>query len=370
MRRSYLSLASLVFLLSIPVLGQARAAQPTQTGRPSTPNGLLLGMHWDQGSEIEPSGVASDRTFWIFQNGDAIELREIPDLLVPRSTGFWRAGSGEVHQDTNLHERYIWAAPLGQRPAAFKLNPEWKDFEPGSVHNMHVERELLFVGSDLISVRLSEGGCGGSCGESQGYEVFHLPASNLPNYASPEKPSLEISAVLGPAGMTAFNRAKAKLEKQAWKSEDMDCGVPSFDTKQWAILRQHGHWQARSNVHLWNSVCEGFFGTEFDIRTPVPEKLTGYDELAVGWDAVIKEFPNAQDAFEAPNRDFFVVLTSTELIVSRLQKGRAGAAVLREKLRDQEYAVMSQWAVGANVARWDHQVQSSSTQIPKSPTSH
>jgi hypothetical protein len=92
----------------------------------SQPNGILLGTHWSSGDsnfgELEPG----ERTLWIAQTGDAIQVREIPNLLVPRHDGFWHMGTKEVRKGENL-ERYIWTVPLGRKPTPHETNPHWRE---------------------------------------------------------------------------------------------------------------------------------------------------------------------------------------------------------------------------------------------------
>jgi hypothetical protein len=65
---------------------------------------------------------------------------------------------------------------------------------------------------------------------------------------------------------------------------------------------------------------------------------------------------DAKDAFESPDGNFLTVLRASDLAVYRLADGRIGDVVVRRPLHENEYAVMAQWSLGDNVARWDQQI--------------
>ena len=99
-------------VLAITVSGSYAQTPPTKSplhppqalSVVSQPNGILLGTHWSSGDtnfgELEPG----ERTLWIAQTGAEIQVREIPNLLVPRTDGFWHMGTKEVRQGENLEK--------------------------------------------------------------------------------------------------------------------------------------------------------------------------------------------------------------------------------------------------------------------------
>jgi hypothetical protein len=165
-----------------------------------------------------------------------------------------------------------------------------------------------------------------------------------------------ISDVLGPVALDRFDKAVAAMG--SGKSDDPNCGEITARPEDWAILRDKGRWVVRAHASYGDHVCDGYFGTEsgFAIHVRVPKSVIGYDELAIGWDRIQKDFSDATDAFESPNGDFLLVIRRGELIVCRIANGKTSAVISRQTLHDNEYAVMAQWALGDNVARWDRQV--------------
>lgn len=88
----------------------------------------------------------------------------------------------------------------------------------------------------------------------------------------------------------------------------------------------------------------------------LPKNVVGYDELAIGWENIQKNFSDAKDAFESPNGNFLLVIRNDELVICVLAGGRIGTVISRHALHENEYAVMFQWALGDNVVRWGQQV--------------
>jgi hypothetical protein len=120
----------------------------------------------------------------------------------------------------------------------------------------------------------------------------------------------------------------------------------------------------RGNGSYGGHVCDGYFGTEFDIKMRLPKSVVGYDELAIGWYRIQKTFADAKDAFESPDGNFLVVLRAGDLAVYRLANGKIGDLVSRLPFHENEYAVMAQWSLGDNVAHWDQQI----SRLLNSPT--
>ncbi len=318
-------------------------SSPSASEKVKRPNGLLLGTHWPVDSGEEQSG---DRTWWIAQIGAEIQIREIPNLLIPRKDGFWIAGTKEIKKQCYF-ESYIWTAPLGTSPKSY--TPDISD-----CHDEEIKRDILFVGNNQLAVEEFQSSTGASYGESTQYYVSTLEHLN---WNSSENKTVQISDVLGPEGTLAFDNALNAMGEA--KDENIDCGKIDASPSDWAIRREKGRWLLKGSGSRGGHVCDGYFGTEFDIKMKPPKNLVGYDELPTGWPKIEKAFPDARDAFESPNQDFAIVIVGRELVVCRLANGEIGTVAIRRPLHENEYAVMAQWALGDNVARWDKQVRES-----------
>jgi hypothetical protein len=317
----------------------------TKSSGGSKSNGVLLGTHWPVDSGGEQSG---DRTWWIAEIGAEIQIRETPNLLIPRKDGFWAAGTKEIKRQCYF-ESYIWTAPLGTLPKSF--TPDSSDSD---CHEQEIKRDILFVGNNQLAVEEFQSSIGAVYGESTQYYVSTL---EHPNWNSSENKSVQISDVLGSEGSQAFNKALDAMGEV--KTDDMECGKMNANTTDWAIRREKGRWLLKGSGSRGGRDCDGYFGTEFDIKMKPPKHIVGYDELAVGWAKIEKAFPDAKDAFESPNQDFAIVVVGRELVVCRLANGEIGTVVIRHPLHENEYVVMAQWALGDNVARWDGEVSRS-----------
>jgi hypothetical protein len=328
-------------------------ATPTGASVGSLPNGVLLGTHWSSGDLRSENLEAGERTLWIAEINGQIQVRKVENLLVPRPDGFWLMGTKEVRSGENF-ERYIWAAPLGHKPAPHKLNPDWANNDE-SVHYEQTMRDLLFVGDNYLSVKLFGAGMGGNYGEGTQYYVSVLPHLNT----SFPTEGLSISEVLGPDGLRSFQNAASGLAQQDMKFEDTDCASElELEPKVWAIVRKQGRWGVQGNIEFSSrDACSGIFGGTFDIQVQLPKNVVRYDDLAIGWPAVEQAVKGAKDAFESPNHKFLIAITDTEIVVFRLDDNKIGAAVHREQLRKNEAAVMAQWALANNVSRWDQYVK-------------
>jgi hypothetical protein len=318
---------------------------PTKSSGGSKSNGVLLGTHWPVDSGEEQSG---DRTWWIAELGDDIQVREIPNLVIPRKDGFWVAGTKQVKEQCYF-ESYIWTVPLGTPPKNYA-----PDTSGSGCHDEQITRDILFVGNNQLAVQQFQSGIGAVYGESTQYYVSTL---EHPNWNSSENKTVQISDVLGFEGTRAFNKALEAMGEA--KDESIECGKMNARPTDWAIRREKGRWLLKGSGSRGGHVCDGYFGTDFDIKMKPPKNLVGYDELPVGWGKIEKGFPDARDAFESPNQDFVIVIVGQQLIICRLTNGEIGTVVVRHPLHENEYVVMAQWALGDNVARWDEEVSRS-----------
>jgi hypothetical protein len=324
-------------------VSQSQSVTPGPSEELKRPNGVLLGTHWPGVSGENHSG---DRTWWIAELGGEIQVRELPNLLIPRKDGFWMAGTKYVKAQCYF-ESYIWVAPLGTPP---------KSHHPGNsqigCHDERTTRDLLFLGTNHLAVQQFESAMGAAYGESAQFYVSNL---EHPNWNSSENKAVLISDVLGAEGTRAFNEALGAMGEA--KDDSLECGKIVASPADWGIRHIKGRWFLKGSGSRGDHVCDGYFGTEFDIKMRPPKTLVGYDELQIGWDKIEKGFPDAKDAFESPNENFAIVIVGQQLVICRLASGELGTVVARHLLHENEYVVMAQWALGSSVARWDEKVR-------------
>jgi hypothetical protein len=326
-----------------PASGEPSASRPQSSSTGSEklkrPNGVLLGTHWPVDSSEKQSW---ERTWWIAEIGGEIQIREIPNLLIPRKDGFWVAGTKQIEEQCS----YIWTAPLGTLPKNY--DPNTSD---SGCHDEQLARDILFVGTNHLAIGESQGGLAIVYDGAR----YYVSTIEQPNRNSSENKSIQVSDVLGLEGTRAFNKAVDATGDG--KAENFECGKMKASPANWAIRRKKGRWLLEGSGSRSGRDCDGYFGTEFAIKMQPPKSLIGYDELSVGWTKIEKSFRDAKDALESPNQDFAITIVGQQLVVCRLANGEIGAVVARHPLHENEYVVMAQWALGDNVARWDKQVR-------------
>jgi hypothetical protein len=345
---------AIVFSTLAIILGILRQATPlgkplaseTKPSATAKPNGILLGTHWFPGEGNFGGVKAEDRTWWVAEVGGSVRIVEIQNILFPRKNGFWFAGTNENKSERSF-QRYVWAGPLGEQPRT--LHPSLPN---SSCQDQTNAQDLLFVGSTYLAMKEFESA---TCATYDEHTAFHVTTLENPGQVDAAGEfGLMVSDVLGSRGRERFNAALSKSGNA--KSNELDCGKISARPSDWAILRDKGHWVARGNGSYDGHGCNGYFETEFNIPLQLPKDVVGYDELPIGWPNIQTTFPDAKDAFESPNGNFLLVLRKDELLVCGLVGGKIGAVISRRTLHENEYAVMSQWALGDSVIRWDQQI--------------
>lgn len=231
------------------VPAQTSVASGSKTSSSSKPNGILLGTHWSSGDTNLGEVKAGDRTWWVAEIDGAVRVVEIKNILFPRKSGFWFAGTKES-QDGRSFQRYVWTAPLGEQPRSSQPHLSTSSCDGGTD-----ARDLLFVGSSYVSIKEFESGACATYEEDTTYYVT-TPENPSPTDTG-EDFGLKISDALGPGGLERFNKALGKMGEA--KSDDLDCGKITAKPEDWAILRGKGHWVARGNGSYGGHVCNGFF---------------------------------------------------------------------------------------------------------------
>lgn len=59
------------------------------------------------------------------------------------------------------------------------------------------------------------------------------------------------------------------------KDDDLDCKTMSATPTDWAIVGGKGRWLVKGNGSYGGHVCDGYFGTEFEIKTRIPRNVAG-----------------------------------------------------------------------------------------------
>jgi hypothetical protein len=300
--------------------------------------GVLLGLR------AMTRGGPEYRTVWITSQNGTIELStEGGDILVPRDTGFWRAGTRRL-VDEQWQMDVAWAVPANKKPSipglAYDEGCEGSDF-----------MTILFVGNTYVSFD-REGG--GYCeGAAHPWAVNWLEVFSLDDMQG-EGGCVPLSECAGEGANTQllvaaeqYRSGLSEEGREMLEEEPTDCS--------WGLIRRHGQWVLRGRLRYSFEVYRGHYA-DFDIPIDPPTSLVSHDELHPSWEKVKSRVPGAVDAFSSPGRDLLVVLTQSTLTAHPVAGGVIGEAAFSLELGSNEAAVMIQWAEGKHVQRWSEKI--------------
>lgn len=307
---------------------------------PAKESGVLLGLR-----SMTPSNGSVYRTLWIApENGVVKILAEGEDILLPRSTGFWKVGIERL-MDEQWQEDFCWAVPAGEEPEIPNLT-----YDEGCEGSDWTT--ILFIGNDYISFDRESGGyCEGA---AHPWAVNWLEVLSIDDLQE-EKGCVPLSTCIGEDGNAAL-LSGAEQYREKLSEEDKDMLEEQPDDCSWGLIRRQGRWVLRGRLRY---SCEAYRGhyADFDIPFSPPASLVSYDELHPSWETVKATVPGAVDAFSSPTKDLLVVMTKEELVVYPVTGDAIGASVLTLELNDNEAAVMIQWAEGKHVQRWTEEIR-------------
>jgi hypothetical protein len=134
-----------------------------------------------------------------------------------------------------------------------------------------------------------------------------------------------------------------------------DCATQDSPDEAWGIERATGGWKA-TFVTSGATVCRGESGGEVTTTIPVPASLARRDDAATWLPALKTAHGRVTDVFTSPGRDVVVARVGDRLIVHTVAGSVLGPTVLELPLRQHERVVMTEWALGAHVARWTREL--------------
>lgn len=348
-------LASIIFCCAAAIPASAQSS------------GILLGVRL---RGIAEEGSASRyQTLWIVRSDDRPLRATLPDLVVPRSSGFWRAGVAGTCSDSSGPEGWridrIWKVRATVRPAveggcpiteASVLN--WRGVVRDSADRADTTgvvcaiktTEILFVTGEHIGARTTSSQTEECEPRGSRYEV-------TPTITKWGRDSaLSLGQIVGAGADSAFARAA----RAATLSASDECEFLVTEGRQestaesiddWFVARDRGRWRAFAYDHVYGSECD----FESGIDLPLPSSFTGHDSLRPSWRAISLAVPAATDAFASPSGDLVVVVSPDSLSAFESDGVRLGRRLLAIPL-SHERVVMAQWAVGRHVVRWDREI--------------
>lgn len=284
-------------------------------------SGVLLGLKYKD----KETAQYAYRTLWIsYVNGSFNEVIEMPDLLVPRQTGFWRMG---VVYDEYRKSYKLWAFPYVR--AYPTVVPVQSDLRPRITDDINIR----FVGNDYICVEES---ISNTESKNNKMEYKILPIDKL------EANGEDIVKIFGKEADSALKKSGEIYSRRTY-------GDVEYNTSL-GLIRRSGRWVLRGRVLPSSSKALPY--VDFDIPYAPPRTFTAYDDLYPPFNIIKQEVPDALDAFTSPNRDFVVVVTNSKLLLKPIVGNNLGDTVMKIDLNEEETVIMSQWSLGRYVEDW------------------
>jgi hypothetical protein len=391
----------LTLVLSAP-WAQSQSASPTVSA-PSSIGLLLSYVSHRRDSEDIVTGVEAQRplvsryiTLLIVKApSGAHVVATLPDVIVPRKTGFWHVGIEHTCQftppsgglnDTGYITTWdvLYAVPV-DKPRVIGLDSSpcdpkttervlADDYSPASdaaYLNATAPREcgwldlrLGGVVPDLISI---SGHAGDYCEARGGKEGFDMwvqspddPIAPFEDWFAsdrgtrPSKIKIPFDHVFGPAGHRAWIRAVSPLDPNAGSCDD---APPLEEMREagWNLEHSHGRWGTEAYVQV-NGFCQGAGYP----RIAVPRSVTRAAPLPVPWSELEKQLPGISDAYFSPDRSVMLAIQSapgpasdempvTSVALFDFSAGRIGRKLLDLPAGD---VVMVEWAEGRFIRNW------------------
>ena len=293
-------------------------------------SGLLLGLKYKNPNINPNQSKYLYKTLWISSiNNKILPITQTKDLLLPRQNGFWKVGiSKKIENGT--YKDVFWSYPINN---SNPINPISKQIKYSKTED---GMDINFLGSNYVSLNIAN---------NDTINRFKtLPMDNLLGE------SVKLSMIFGSEMENSILSTTLLNNSKNIKDENRK----NIDTN-WGVIRRSGRWILRGKMEGKINSQHPF--TDFDISYATPKVLTTYDDLFPSFNAIKTIVPSAIDAYSSPNRDFIVVLTTTELKVFNLNGDTLGENPLTLKLTEGETPVMSHWATGNYVDQWQKKVK-------------
>lgn len=298
-------------------------------------SGVLIGLRSTVSSTNEEdiySNRSSYRTIWISShNRDLQSTLEVPDLFIPRRSGFWTL-SVRTRKYNGFLQDYIELNPLESRATGFKEVGEQTIASEGNIR-----KDILFVGDDYIALEYSR------TMESEtdkSLKVLPLDNANGQN-------GILISDIASEGMKDIFYKSlQAHLVSNGIRTNKDLKDMVSEDN--FTMERRNGHWSLKGRLNLGGTY------EEFNIGLMPVGKLINYDELHVSWDTIKDKIPMALDAYTSPNKELLIVVTGNFIMVYAIEDGQISQNPMKKiGIKKGESVIMAEWATGDYVARWE-----------------
>lgn len=305
------------------------------------------------------------RTMWVvFSPTEAHVIATVPDVIVPRSTGFWRIGSAIVC-DYGSTDRWgsfqeiLWQTPLEKVPVIEQGSP-CKNNRPDANGNPDINvcgREtatLLFVAPTHLAAQF-ESAWDGCDGRGDQYTTRNV-VRTLDN-----GPPISLDEFFGVRATKAYS--VAAKEGFVENSKEFNCPEPNpeqYDLKSWAIAHERGGWSAAASLNELSGGCAFRYRTDLAL----PKTVTGEESKAALWPIIAATVPYLSDFYLSPLGDYAIVIVNPKNADYHIYAYSVKAGALAKQLAEITWDkynyypfVMAQWSSGRYVAHWTDTIQ-------------
>ena len=382
----------LIFALCVVFAFSGLSAQTHawQPSRGSASTGLLLGYVSQQrvpeGTDI-PS-IVQYKTLLIVGNASGVRIAAtLPDVIVPRKSGFWRVGIEHTCQsippvaDDPLdhgaikNQDIVYAAPVEKAPV---VEPEPPACDPDTTKRVsdgsYIPRQnpsslgdcgglhLWFrtVLPDLISISANEVDLCSRLGGHNYEEIWvQRPDDPMPPFfetwqadSIPSPVKIRFDQLFGPAAHDVWVHAVSPLRDNAAEP----CDDPDvMQQTGWNLEHAKGIWRTTAYVNVGGS-CESLGHPQI----VVPRSLTHAIPLPVPWSSLEEELPGISDAYFSPDGSVVLAIQSapgpasdeshvTSVGMFDFSRGKIGGKLLDLPAGR---VIMAEWASGRFVQNW------------------
>jgi hypothetical protein len=347
MRRNLILLAVAAGSLALVALAQSE---------PPVASGLLLGLRGERG------GLSTYRTLWIAPQKGALKLvAQGKELLVARSSGWWRVGQGR-YRSGGGDWTYDIDAPYAV-PVKEKLWMNTMKFDTDTDKCNSVGRfKIVFVGLDHISLETDQGGyCEGAAHPWQSnnlntyaLETFRTAPKDWGGLGGIPDQALNFQTVFPKRSNALLDAGTAFYAKLDADQHDRLSEQPE-ETAGGLVCRA-GNWVVRGRLNYSAEAARGSFA-DFDVPVTAPAAITGPFGQGFDLEEIKAGLPDATDFVFSPVRDVLAVVRPSSLRVEHVWGGKpARKLALSIPLERGESIVMAQWATGNGLKRWQTEV--------------